>query len=85
MGVGRIIVKIGDFQPAPALTDEFLSSIFAAQWLFTSCSENASSMCVGAPSITLSITRLLWQLQPAHRLMINFRVSFTTPGPEVGL
>ena len=28
MGVGRIIVKIGDFQPAPARDDEFLSSDF---------------------------------------------------------
>ena len=41
-----------------------LSVASMLQWLFTSCSENANSMCVGAPSITLSITRLVGICSP---------------------
>ena len=43
--------------PACAGADDEFLMFTGAQWLFTSCSENASSMWVGAPSITLSSTR----------------------------
>ena len=52
--------------------DEFLIRFSRLSGFLLQSSENANSMCVGVPSITLSSTNL-WVIAGAYRLVINLK------------